>query len=74
MKKERVKSIVRKPEERAPRHQEEVDQTPRTTSKSVRRSDSVVVENKLAQESDAPRTIFGLGGEMALAAATSKKA
>jgi hypothetical protein len=76
LKKERVKSIVRKPEERAPRHQEQGDQTARAGSKSVKRSDSVAVENKLADESTAngPRQIFGLGGEMAMATATSKKA
>ena len=60
-------------EERAPRHQE-VEQAPRTKSKSVKRGESLVAENALNKESDAPRQIFGLGGEMALAAATSKKA
>jgi hypothetical protein len=74
LKKERVKSTARKTEDRAPRHQEQSEQTPRTKSKSVKRGDSIVAENKLNQEADAPRQIFGLGGEMALAAATSKKA
>jgi hypothetical protein len=33
-----------------------------------------VLENKLNAEEEKPNTIFGLGGEMALQAATSKKA
>lgn len=61
-------------EERAPRHQEQTEAAPRTKSKSVKRGDSLVAENKMNTESDAPRQVFGLGGEMALAAATSKKA
>ena len=73
-----MKSNARKPEERAPRHQERDthNEAPRQKSKSVKRGgEEIVVENKLnAEGGDKPKQIFGLGGEMALAAATSKKA
>lgn len=46
----------------------------KSKSKSIRRADSQAAENKLTEEVKADRVVFGLGGELALQAATSKKA
>jgi hypothetical protein len=74
--KERVKSVYREKGEREPRYREKVQEEKervKSKAKSVRR-DELVVENKVTTgEHDTNRVVFGLSGEMALKASTSKK-
>ena len=70
---ERVKTPAREP--RQSRHQEETKTlAERKASKSVRRDDPLAMDNTMnLNEEPTGKQIFGLGGEMALASATSKR-
>ena len=46
----------------------------KSKSKSIRRADSQAADNKLTEEVKTDRVVFGLGGELAMQAAHSKKA